>query len=65
MQKERDELDKELQAKKITIQKLVDENQTLSARFTEAQKEAEELIRFTKEFFEPTNQKNYSYRDVR
>jgi len=65
MQRERDELSKELESKNITVQKLVAENQALAARFTAAQKEAEELIRFTKDFFEPTNYKgNYlGYKD--
>lgn len=55
MQKERDELNSELEAKNITVQKLIVENQSLAARYSAAQKEAEELIKFTKEFFEPTN----------
>lgn len=57
MQKERDDLNSELEAKNITVQKLIVENQSLAARFAAAQKEAEDLIKFTKEFVEPTNLK--------
>jgi hypothetical protein len=65
MQKERDDLNSELEAKNITVQKLIVENQALAARFAAAQKEAEDLIKFTKEFVEPTNLKASSSKKPR
>jgi hypothetical protein len=64
IQRDRDELSQELEAKNITIQKLILENQALAGRFAAAQKEAEELIKFTKEFFEPTNLKQQPHNVV-
>jgi len=53
LSKERERLAKELEVKNITIERLVQENKNLSTRLTGAQREAEELIRFTKEFTTP------------
>jgi len=57
LSKERERLAKELEVKNITIERLVNENKNLSTRLTGAQREAEELIRFTKEFTTPMKPK--------
>jgi len=46
-------LSKELELKNVTIQRLVNENRSLSKKLDAAQKEAEDLVKYTKEFLEP------------
>ena len=45
----------ELDSKSITIKQLAEENTLLCARLAQAQREAEELIKFTKDYLEPDN----------
>ena len=57
--KETDDIKKELDSKSITIKQLAIENKLLCGRLTQAQKEAEELIKFTRSYLKPDSIRPY------